>query len=509
MLYWIPGSGFRNSDNWFGGVYDGARLVLRQDSVLVVANFRSAFFGHWASKALAEEDPDRSTGNYGLQDQRLSLQWIQENIAKFGGDPARVTIAGHSSGAMSVHFHLLSPQSRGLFSGAIQEGSSADAGWIYQDLEDASQFYAGIGEALGCPSADPKGQIACLRELPARNFSDFVNGQVNTVTERVKSQFTAFRAVKAVASAMWSYIGFEGSIKPSRLYEDMDRPIKASPLWPIISCGPVVDGSSAGLPAPPAELILQPNGVAEVPVFLNHAASEGTVFALVTFGVYPGLDFPTVNHAAVNAVIGWSFGDNPEMQQKLLDQYPVASASPYMRLSNSIGDAVFQCSNLRLARALSRRAATSGAPPVYYAVTSYVGSDLKSKVLGANHMSASSYVFSNRLDLGGDAEAGSVSLLLNCYYTFFLHCGSPEVTLTNSCQEKLKGKALLSACMQPSVMQKLGFTITKFNGEQPTKFIIDSTPHVEPLSDEEKEHCSFWDQYPASSFSLVPNRIRG
>jgi len=53
-------------------------------------------------------------GNFGLKDQRLALQWVQQHIAEFGGDPQMVTILGHSAGGISVHLHMLSPSSKGI-----------------------------------------------------------------------------------------------------------------------------------------------------------------------------------------------------------------------------------------------------------------------------------------------------------------------------------------------------------------------------------------------------------
>lgn len=89
--------------------------------VLVTANVRLGLFGFAALDELRSRDPTNSTGNYGMQDQRAVLQWVQRNIKAFGGDPTRVTIFGESSGGSSVGFHLSSAASAGLFTGAILE----------------------------------------------------------------------------------------------------------------------------------------------------------------------------------------------------------------------------------------------------------------------------------------------------------------------------------------------------------------------------------------------------
>jgi para-nitrobenzyl esterase len=102
------------------GLYDGAYLAA--DSVVVVTlNYRLGALGFLATNAV---DGPAINGNFGLLDQRTALQWVQNNIAAFGGDPTQVTIFGESAGAMSVGFHLFAmPTSKTLFRAAIMESN--------------------------------------------------------------------------------------------------------------------------------------------------------------------------------------------------------------------------------------------------------------------------------------------------------------------------------------------------------------------------------------------------
>lgn len=106
-------------------------FLLRKDVILVTVNYRLGAFGF-----LSVDDPAAlAPGNAGLKDQVLALRWIRENIGAFGGDADRVTIFGESAGGCSVHYHLLSPMSRGLFAGAIAMSGSALTSWSVCPLQ--------------------------------------------------------------------------------------------------------------------------------------------------------------------------------------------------------------------------------------------------------------------------------------------------------------------------------------------------------------------------------------
>lgn len=122
VMVWIYGGAFvaGTSDN---PLYDGEALA-REGVVFVSINYRVGILGFFAHPELAAESPDGISGNYGLMDQVAALRWVQANISAFGGDPDNVTILGQSAGAFSVGFHLVMPQSRGLFHRAIAQSGA-------------------------------------------------------------------------------------------------------------------------------------------------------------------------------------------------------------------------------------------------------------------------------------------------------------------------------------------------------------------------------------------------
>jgi para-nitrobenzyl esterase len=124
VMFWIHGGGFLFGS---GGkpVYDGAELAKRGGVVVVTCNYRLGPFGFLAHPALTAESPQHTSGNYGLLDQIAALQWVQQNIGAFGGDPGCVTIFGQSAGGVSVCALMASPLAKGMFHRAIVHSGSA------------------------------------------------------------------------------------------------------------------------------------------------------------------------------------------------------------------------------------------------------------------------------------------------------------------------------------------------------------------------------------------------
>jgi len=149
-------------------LYDGTALA-RRGLVVVTINYRLGALGFLAHPALVAESPHHASGNYGLMDQVAALRWLRANVAAFGGDSNRVTIAGQSAGAMSVHLLTVSPQAKGFFQRAIIESGPgalaalgiADGKAATVPLEEAQQTGVNFARSLGATTA------AQLRALPA------------------------------------------------------------------------------------------------------------------------------------------------------------------------------------------------------------------------------------------------------------------------------------------------------------------------------------------------------
>ena len=97
--------------------YDGESMA-RKGIVSVTVNYRLGVLGFLSHPELTKESPHHASGNYGLLDQAAALLWVQKNIAAFGGDPKKITIAGESAGSFSVSAQMASPLSRNIIAGA-------------------------------------------------------------------------------------------------------------------------------------------------------------------------------------------------------------------------------------------------------------------------------------------------------------------------------------------------------------------------------------------------------
>ena len=143
VMVWIHGGSLVGGSG-SEPLYDGVKMA-QQGVVFVSINYRLGLLGYLAHPALSAESAQRLSGNYGLLDQIEALRWVRDNIAVFGGDPGKVTIAGESAGGLSVIALMTSPVARGLFDKAIVQSGYMPS---YRSLHEAS---------FGLPSAEAAG----------------------------------------------------------------------------------------------------------------------------------------------------------------------------------------------------------------------------------------------------------------------------------------------------------------------------------------------------------------
>jgi para-nitrobenzyl esterase len=162
VLVYFFGGGFIGGDG-SEPRYEGAAMAAK-GIVAVSVNYRLGVFGFFAHPELTKESAHKASGNYALLDQAAALAWVKENIAAFGGDPRRVTIAGESAGSISVSAQMVSPLSRSLIAGAIGESGSIMGALSAVPLAQVEE--QGVKFAASVNAAD----LAALRAIPAQQL---------------------------------------------------------------------------------------------------------------------------------------------------------------------------------------------------------------------------------------------------------------------------------------------------------------------------------------------------
>ncbi len=161
VMVWIHGGTLLTGSGSLP-TYRGDWLADKHNVVLVTINYRLGPLGFLSHRDLAAEDPNGSSGNYGLLDQIKALEWVKNNIAAFGGDPENVTIFGESAGGRSVCALLASPLAKGLFHRAIMESGGCDN---IVTLEEGFDYGDKLVKDLDCEEGE---EIECLREKSAQ-----------------------------------------------------------------------------------------------------------------------------------------------------------------------------------------------------------------------------------------------------------------------------------------------------------------------------------------------------
>lgn len=307
VMVWLHGGAFLFGS---GGdpFYDGQFLAETYGVIVVTVNYRLGPFGFLAHAELTAEDPAYpSSGNYGLEDQRAALQWVQRNIARFGGDPSQVTLFGESAGGFSTCVHYAFPRGeQQLFRAAISESGLCASTVPEPSLAEAEIAGARIADKLGCTD------VACLRSKSAAEL----------------------RAATAV---------------PPRMDQDPGGPFYAEPST-MIATLPNVDGLV--IPITLREAFAAGNFEPR-PLILGTNLDEGTLFHSVFFAA------AVQTEADYRDALARRFGASKV--DAIVARYP-AGADPNRALAAVTGDSFFHCP----ARRTARGAAAAGAAVYFY-----------------------------------------------------------------------------------------------------------------------------------------------
>jgi len=364
VMVWIYGGAFVFGSGASPG-YAGEQFA-KQGVILVNFNYRVGRLGFFAFPALSKEHPAEPTGNFAYMDQMAALQWVQKNIAAFGGDPKNVTIFGESAGGVSVHSLLTIPAAKGLFHKAISEsGGGRDGVLTGRPLQkdNADPYYPVSAETIGVNFAHQHGiegtDAAALAKLRALPVGDIVDGGQQS-------------------AGPGGPVTFAGPILDGKLVvETAQRAYEA--------------GRQAGVP-----LLIGSNS-AEVPAGFVNATSKEQLLAL--------------------------FGNMKPDAAKVYDPDGNTEFAQMLTLVNT--DKVWA----EPARFTAKAFAAKGKPAYIY-LFSYVSPAMKQRMqYGAAHASEIQYVFDKLNSQPGATVAPKdqeVAKLMNAYWANFAKTGNPN-----------------------------------------------------------------------------------
>ncbi len=370
VMVWLHGGAFilgSGGDKY----YDGGQLATH-DVVVVSMNYRLGMFGFLAHPAFRSDDPAFPTaGNYGIEDQRAALEWVQHNIATFGGDPKRVTLFGESAGGMSTCLHYVSSRTEGLFEAAITQSGLCSSPLLEIPRATAEQQAQTLAAGLGCPGTDAT-TVACLR---AKAVDDILMAT----------------PLPAATDPPGGPI-YQASILPGQL--------------------PSVDGYVVERSMTDAFAARQ---YAPRPLILGNVKDEGTLFHSLLFAQ----EVP--DEVAYRAALAMRF--DATTVDAIVAMYPVSAyPSANRALAEVTGDAFFMCPSARTARAVLAH----GSPLYRYTFDRALEQPF-SQGLDVFHSSELPFVFGNdTFPLGRIGAATDLSVSMQQYWTQFAKTHDPN-----------------------------------------------------------------------------------
>jgi para-nitrobenzyl esterase len=362
VMFWLHGGAFvfgSGSETY----YDGGKLAEKYGVVVVSINYRLGMLGSFAH-------PQFAAGNFGLEDQLAALQWVQRNIAGFGGDPAKVTLFGESAGGFSGCALYLSAASHGLFRAVISESGLCTSGFERSKAQ-ANTDAMTLATKLGCT-----GEVeTCLRS--------------KTVEEMTAAITPAPPAMQPPGGPL--YLSGADFVSPA----------------------PFVDGT---ILATDMRTAFAAGGFEARPLLLGTNRDEGTLFHSVILA--KSVDDDTAYRAALARHFGAPAVD------AIVSHYPISAyPSPNAAIARVTGDALFVCP----ARRTARGALAAGASVYRYTFERQFENPLITDG-GVMHSAEIPFVFGNdNFLLGQMGQSGlPVSDIVQGYWTRFAETGDPN-----------------------------------------------------------------------------------
>jgi para-nitrobenzyl esterase len=369
VMVWLHGGFLFGRD---GDAYDDGGELAAGGVIVVTVGSRRGLFGFLAHPAMLGDDAAFPTaGNYGLEDERAALQWVQRNIAAFGGDPAKVTLFGESAGGTEACLQYLSSRTSGLFRAAIAESGTCGSSLLELPAAVAQAQGTSIAEAAGCPGSDATA-LACLRAKSA-------------------DELLAAQAMVA------------GPVTPG------------GPLFQAITMPGSLPNIDGLVVAQPSATLAAAAQFEARPLILGNVRDEGTLFTSALYAT------PVADEAAYRAALATRLSAGAV--EAIVAHYPVtASPSANAALAEVITDGLFRCPAARFARAVLRRGAVVYRYSFEQPLSSPVAPDL-----GVVHGAELPFVFGNeRFGLGMVGDATALVTAVQHYWTQFATFATPN-----------------------------------------------------------------------------------
>jgi len=371
VMVWMHGGG-----NYAGtGSSSNGESLARHGVVLVTINYRLTIFGFFSHPELTAESPHHASGNYGLMDQIAALKWVRDNIAKFGGDPANVTVFGQSAGAVDVNVLMTSPLSKGLFQKVI-----AESGTVTRVPDDATVRMTGLGAVMA-----PKSGAITYSDAPTLKEAE--QDGINLATSLKAAAAGALKFLRELSTA------------------DLLKPVGVARMSIGPANGIVVDGWV--FPKPPAQVFAE-GQEHRLPLLVGNNSRERT----------PPQMSPDDLTKAVNAMYG-------PLAQRAFPLYNLASAEAPKpdplyggQAAQWVVDTMYRCP---VVAELVWHAAAGNTAYEYQFDRAAPGREAN----GATHGAEVGYVFGT---LGANYAAADrdISAAMQEYWTNFAKTGNPN-----------------------------------------------------------------------------------